>query len=329
LENIEWTEIIIGVDIKNLAEAVDIAEMACSGGLYIEDYSDIETECPKIAHVDLIDEDLLAKDRSQALIHLYVNGESSPMEYIDFIALHFVAAGILFSIQTKNIFEQDWANNWKKYWGPIKIGERLIICPSWEEYFAKENEVVMSLDPGMAFGTGTHESTKLCLEAAQKIIKSSKSQQENEGLSILDLGCGSGILSIAALLLGAQNAVAVDIDELAVRIAAENAKLNGIHKDQYTVLAGNVITQTELQDRIGYGKYDIVFANIVADVIIALAPVLPKFMKKGGILIASGIIDARKDEVIAGLKAYGVRTTQENADKGWVGLVCQCTENNY
>ena len=322
MENIKWTEIIIGVDINSLEEAIPIAEMACSGGLYIEDYSDIETECPKIAHVDLIDEELLAKDRNKALIHLYVNAESNPLEYIDFIKEHFAQAGILFSVESKNILEQDWANNWKKYFKPLKIGNRLVICPSWEEYTAKEYEVVLNLDPGMAFGTGTHESTKLCLEAAQKVIEQQKSQHENEGLSVLDLGCGSGILSIAALLLGAEKAVAVDIDDLAVRIAAENAALNGIVKEQYTVLAGNVITETELQDKIGYGKYDIVFANIVADVIIALAPFLPKFMKKEGILIASGIIDSRKDEVIAGLKAYGISTTLVNTDKGWVGVVC-------
>ena len=323
LENVEWTEIIIGVAISSLEEAIPIAEMACSGGLYIEDYSDIETECPKIAHVDLIDEELLAKDRSKALIHLYVNAESNPLEYIDFIKEHFTAAGILFSVESKNILEQDWANNWKKYFKPLKIGDRLIICPSWEKYTAKENEVVLDLDPGMAFGTGTHESTKLCLEALQTVIEQQKSQHQDEGLSVLDLGCGSGILSIAALLLGAEKAVAVDIDELAVRIAVENAALNGIQKEQYTVLAGNVITDTRLQDKIGVGSYHIVFANIVADVIIALAPVLPKFLKKDGILIASGIIDTRKDEVIAGLKDYGISTTQVNTDKGWVGLVCR------
>ena len=188
-----------------------------------------------------------------------------------------------------SVCEEDWSTAWKKYYTPVKVGERLVVCPSWEQYAPHAGEVIVKLDPGMAFGTGTHESTRLCMQLMERCIK--------PHARVLDVGCGSGILAVAALLLGAESAVGVDIDETAVQVAGENAALNGVAA-RSRFICGN------LADKIT-GKYDLIFANIVADVILAFAPDIPAYLEKGGVFIASGIIDTRADEVLDGLKAQG------------------------
>ena len=211
------------------------------------------------------------------------------------------------------IEDADWENNWKAFYKPMEIGERLIVIPDWEEADPR-GRVALRMNPGLTFGTGSHATTRLCLTALEREVKA--------GMWVLDLGCGSGILSIAALLLGAESAFACDIDEKAVGVAYENAALNGIGKDRYTVRAGDVLTDAGLQKEMGTG-YDIVAANIVSDVIIALAPAVRRLMKEGGRFLTSGIIDDRAEEVRARLEEAGFTVEEANGSEGWYSFLCR------
>ena len=212
-----------------------------------------------------------------------------------------------------SVDDEDWANNWKKYYKPLEIGSRLLVLPSWEEK-PETDRIVLKLDPGMAFGTGAHHTTRMCLEFLEKTVK--------EGDTMLDLGCGSGILSIAARLLGAVEATAVDIDPIAESIAYENAAMNGIGKDGYRVMIGNVLSDTHLKKKIA-GQYPVVAANIVADVIIALAPIARPLVAPGGVFLVSGIIDERVDEVVQALRDAGFTVSEHSSAEGWNAFLCK------
>ena len=211
--------------------------------------------------------------------------------------------------------EQDWANNWRKYFHPMEIGEKIMIKPEWEELTEPTDRIVFNIEPGMSFGTGSHYTTQLCLETLEKCIK--------KGDKMLDLGCGSGILSIIALMLGADEAVAVDIDPNAVDTAYQNAERNGIDKSRYTVISGNVVTDKDVQAEISKNKYNVVCANIVADVIIGLAPVVRQYMADGAVFITSGIIEDRTDDVTAALTENGFVITDIKRRKDWASVVCK------
>ncbi|MCQ2478288.1 MAG: 50S ribosomal protein L11 methyltransferase, partial [Clostridia bacterium] len=274
----DWTEIKAEVPSKLSEEAAAIANMTVPYGIYIEDYSNLEQDALDIAHIDLIDEELINKDRTKAIIHIYIPKEEDAIGAVLFLKDRMTAAGINFNIMSETVDDTDWNENWKKYFKSLEIGKKLVICPSWEKYKNKDNRTVLNLDPGAAFGTGTHATTSLCLEILEDCV--------NENTELLDIGTGSGILAVAALLLGAKSAVGVDIDELSVATANKNAKQNGVHnKAKFFVgdLAENVS-----------GEYDIVCANIVADVVIRLFDDVKKYMKENGILIVSGIIDIRE-----------------------------------
>ena len=209
--------------------------------------------------------------------------------------------------------DADWENNWKAFYKPMEIGERLIVVPDWEQAETGDR-VELRLNPGLAFGTGSHATTRLCLTALEKHVE--------KGMRVLDLGCGSGILSIASLLLGAESAFACDIDEKAVDIAYENAALNGVGRDRYTVRAGDVLSDKGLRREMGDG-YDIVAANIVSDVIIALAPEVSRWMKPEGWFLCSGIIDDRAAEVRQVLEENGFAVAEEGQSEGWFGFLCR------
>lgn len=211
------------------------------------------------------------------------------------------------------IEDADWENNWKAFYKPLEIGGRLMVIPDWEEADSR-GRVALRLNPGLAFGTGSHATTRLCLTELEKYVR--------RGIKMLDLGCGSGILSIAALLLGAESAMACDVDEKAVDIAYENAALNGVDRSRYTVLAGDVLGDSGFQKELGSG-YDVVAANIVADVIIALAPNVHHLIKKEGVFICSGIIDTRAEEVRSALEDSGLLVLEANALEGWYCFVCR------
>ena len=220
--------------------------------------------------------------------------------------------GTLF-VTVVSVDDEDWANNWKKYYKPLEIGSRLLVLPSWEER-PETDRTVLKLDPGMAFGTGAHHTTRMCLEFLEKTVRKDD--------VMLDLGCGSGILSIASILLGADHAIAVDIDPIAESIANENAEMNGIERDRYRVLIGNVIDDTHLQKQIR-GRYPVVASNIVADVIIALVPFARTFVAPGGVWIVSGIIDERADEVVRAIGNGGFRVEEHSAAEGWNAFLCR------
>lgn len=210
--------------------------------------------------------------------------------------------------------DEDWENNWKIYYKPLEIGERLLIRPSWEQA-EDTGRTVLSLDPGMAFGTGSHHTTRMCLEFLEKTVK--------DGDDMIDLGCGSGILSIGALLLGAKQALAVDIDPIAEKIAYENAAMNDIYNDRYTVLIGDVLSDTALQDRLCEKKYDVVAANIVASVIIELTKMVPRIIKPEGVYIMSGIIGDRLDEVLAALDENGFEVLEVREGDDWRAVMAR------
>ena len=217
----------------------------------------------------------------------------------------------------ENIQDADWETNWKQFYKPMEIGERLLVVPQWElddPGVQSSTRVPLILDPGLTFGTGSHATTQLCLTALEKEVKA--------GDRVLDLGCGSGILSIAALRLGASEAIAVDIDEKCLTVAYDNAALNGIGKDVYTVKVGNVLTDEAMRESLG-GGYQIVLANIVADVIIGLAPMVRSMMAEGGVFLCSGIIDTRAEEVAEKLRANGLEITDTHTSDGWYAFTCR------
>lgn len=213
------------------------------------------------------------------------------------------------SISVKNVKDEDWANNWKKYFKPFPVGKKIIIKPSWEELEPESGKTVLNIDPGHVFGTGSHETTQCCIELIEKYI--------HDGDKILDIGCGSGILSIAALLLGAGNADAVDIDTEAEAIVRENAARNGIAPGRLSACSGNILEDENLIKRFSGGRYDMVAANIVADVIIALCPLAGGFIKSEGIFVCSGIIDTRCEDVLNALCENGFEILEISARRDW------------
>lgn len=301
----EWTDIRLTVSKTDAEAAEAVATMIAEGGIYIEDYSDIEEQVEQIAHVDLIEQELLDKPRDTVIIHMYLEPGASPVETLALIAARMESAGIPYTSETEGVEQEDWQNGWRKYYHPMDVGQRLAIVPSWQDY--DTDRVKLILDPGLAFGTGGHETTNLCLEVLDERVKG--------GERVLDIGTGSGILAIAALKLGAAVAEGVDIDPVAVRTAGENAALNGV-ADKLTVLVG------DLSDKAS-GKYDIITANIVANAIMSLAPAVPGLMADDAVFIASGIIDSRKDEVIAALEAAGLAVLEVKEKRGWECIVCK------
>jgi ribosomal protein L11 methyltransferase len=300
----EWTDIRLTVARADAELAEAVATMIAEGGIYIEDYSDIEQQVEQIAHVDLIEQELLDKPRDIVIIHLYLEPSTPPAETLALIAARMEAAGIAYTVQTEGVEQQDWMNGWRKYYHPMEIGDRLAVVPSWQEYDTPRTKLI--LDPGLAFGTGGHETTWLCLEALDRLVQG--------GERMLDIGTGSGILAIAALKLGAAEAEGVDIDPVAVRTAGENAALNGVG-DRLRVLVGDLSAQAS-------GTYQLITANIVANAIISLAPAVPALLAEGGKFIASGIIDTRKDEVAAALRAAGLRVDEICEKRGWECMIC-------
>ena len=301
----EWTDIRLTVAQKDAEAAEAAATMIAEGGIYIEDYSDIEQQVAEIAHVDLIEPELLAKPRDVVVIHIYLEPGAQPAETLAAVAARMEAAGIPYTVETAGVEQEDWQNAWRKYYHPMDIGRRLAVVPSWQDY--PTGRIALRLDPGLAFGTGGHETTSLCLEALDELVAG--------GERVLDIGTGSGILAIAALKLGAAAAEGVDIDPVAVRTACENAALNGV-ADRFVGLEG------DLSDKAS-GRYDIITANIVANAIIALAPAVPALLAAGGRFIASGIIDSRADEVAAALTAAGLAPAVRREKRGWVCFVCE------
>ena len=301
-----WQEIFVIVDVKDIDTAGSIANMVVPYGIYIEDYSSLEEETMEIAHIDIIEEGLLKKDRTKGIIHVYINPQENPLEAVSFIKDRLKDCGIENEILISDCRVEDWQNNWKQYFHPMPIGKKLLIRPLWEDEYAAGDRKVLNIEPGLAFGTGSHPTTKLCLETLENYV--------NEDSTVLDIGCGSGILSIASLLLGAKSAVGVDIDSLAVKTAVQNAKENGFGEDKMTVLQG------DLSEKVS-GKFNIVIANIVADIIIRFNSQVGGYLSDEGIYITGGIIESREPDVLASFADCGFNVIERRENNGWLVFV--------
>ncbi len=284
----DFIEIIVEINILDLEVASAISNAVVPYGIYIEDYSNLETETEEITHSSLIDESLLSKNRDLACIHIYVPEEENATESIAFLQERLTASRIEHKLSIKACKVDEYINNWKQYFNPICVGNRLVISPSWKKPAScYSGRKILKIDPGLAFGTGSHETTQLCLEMLEKYLK----PKDN----LLDIGCGSGILSIAAILLGANKATGVDIDELAIKTAKENAKINKVN-DKFISICGN------LTEKIN-GKFDIILANLVSDVIIRLNKTVKNYMHENSIYIMSGIIEIYRNDVMKSLES--------------------------
>ncbi|MBO5299866.1 MAG: 50S ribosomal protein L11 methyltransferase [Clostridia bacterium] len=288
--------------------ACAIAAMLDIGGIYLEDYSDM-LDCEIVKNVGIIDEELLEKDTSVATLHIYLPDHINPAEAAEYLRERFTLSGIEYKCEIGSVDESDYAEAWKQYYKPLHIGEKIVVVPEWEEYEKQDGELILTLDPGMAFGTGSHETTSLCVEVLQKIVK--------PGDNVLDVGCGSGILSIASLILGADNVKAFDIDPNAVKVSKENAKLNTYSGTLDAETANILNDRTPIEGK----KYNVIVANIVADIIIRLCSFIGEHLAEGGTFITSGIITERRDDVIAAFNENGFTVVEENEKRGWL---CFC-----
>ena len=299
----EWTQVRVTVPLQKLDELTAIMSMV-SNNLQIEDYSDIDL---KTCYGDLIDESILNADKTIASVSVYLPAERSVPECIAFLRERFAQSGLTSDakIETVGVNEEDWANSWKAYYKPIKIGEKLVIVPAWEKYEAAEGELVVKMDPGMAFGTGTHETTRLVIRMLEKYTK--------EGCRMLDVGTGSGILAICASRLGAGECRAYDIDPMAVRVANENIKDSGL--PNITCEVSDLLRQADRSH-----PYDLICANIVADIIIRMTPDVGAFMHENTVLLASGIIAERAEDVVECFEKNGFKIVERLIDNGWCGL---------
>ena len=292
-------------------------------GIEIEDKIPLSEEEKKQMFIDILPE--LGPDDGCATVSSYVKEEdyeNSLKEEIEkgleelrtFVD---VGSGEV-TVSVKD--DQDWVNNWKKYFKPFRVAEDIVIKPTWETLKeVASDDLVIEIDPGTAFGTGSHETTRLCIESIRKYI--------TKETDLLDVGCGSGILSIIAMKLGAKRVVATDIDSEAIRATKENMEVNHIPEEGIITYTGNIIDEEALQEKVGFGCYDLVVANILADIIIPLSGEIGKHMKKDGLFISSGIINMKRDEVRDALLSNGFEIVEENTMKDWVSFVGKKSED--
>lgn len=305
----KYNEILININSKNGETASAIASMLDIGGLYLEDYSDM-MDCELVKQIGLVDEELLAKDREKAVLHIYLPEQVSIEEATAYLKERFVCEKIPYEFSFSQVDEDEYANSWKKFFKPIKIGKKITVCPIWEDCIVADGEKILRIDPGMAFGTGTHETTSLCMEYLQDTVKN--------GDKILDIGCGSGILSLTALLSGASEALALDIDANAVKVANENVGLNTFG-GSFRAVCDNILNpESDIRKELTGRKYNVIAANIVADIIIRLSAFVYEYLAEGGCFIVSGIITERENDVLHALAENGFTIAERSEKKGWV-----------
>ena len=301
----DWTQLKVTVPLPQLDALVAVMSML-NNNLMIEDYSDIDL---KTCYGDLIDESILNADKTIAAVSIFLPADRPFTDAVSFIRERMSAEGIDGKIELIGVNEEDWANSWKAYYKPLHIGKRMVIVPMWESYTPKEGEIIVRMDPGMAFGTGSHETTRLVIELLEETVV--------PGMRVADVGCGSGILAICAAKLGASVCKAYDIDPVAVRVARENIAESG--QSNVSCDVSDLLKGVDLSE----GPYDLICANIVADIIIRMAPDVGRYMKDDGILLASGIITERAEEVISALEKHALRVVRRLDDNGWCALVVQ------
>ena len=299
----DWTQLKVTVALADLDLLVAVMSMI-NNNLMIEDYSDIDL---KTCYGDLIDESILNADKTVASVSVFLPADRPFTDAVAFIRERLAESGTMAKFEVTGVSEEDWANSWKAYYKPLHIGKKMVIVPKWETYAPKAGEIVVTMDPGMAFGTGTHETTRLVIELLEEYVR--------QGMKVLDVGCGSGILAICAAKLGAEKCRAYDIDPVAVRVARENITDSG--ERNVTCDVSDLLRGVDLSD----GPYDLICANIVADIIIRMAPDVARYMKPDAVLLASGIITERAEEVTKALKEHHLKVERRLDDNGWCALV--------
>lgn len=311
--------------LKTTTEAEDIVSSMLMDlgiqGVQIEDKVPLTEQDKEQMFVDILPQ--IPADDGVAYLTFYLEEEEDPEAVLERVRKEleemrsYVDVGEC-TIEESQTEDVDWVNNWKKYFHQFSIDDILVI-PSWEQVEAKDSDkMVIHIDPGTAFGTGMHETTQLCIRQLRKYVKL--------GAQILDVGCGSGILGMLALKFGAAHSVGTDLDPCAIDATHENMKANGIREDQYEVMIGNIIDDKEVQDKAGYEKYDIVAANILADVLVPLTPVILHQLKKGGIYITSGIIDDKEETVTEAVRAAGMEILEVHHQGEWVSVTARKPE---
>ena len=299
-----WTKLTVKGNVRDLDGICAVMSML-DNGLMIEDYSDFSLNG---MYGELVDEEILNADRSVVKVSIFVPEEKNFSEYTAYLEARLGALGIEHETSVEGMNEDDWSESWKQYYKPIPLG-KVTIVPAWEKYDPKDGEIIIKMDPGMAFGTGTHETTRLVMRIMQDLIVG--------GERVLDVGTGSGILSICASKLGAHSCNAYDIDPVAVKVARENAEADGC--DNITVGVSDLLKGV---DKSG-GKYDVCLANIVSDIIIRMMPDIGGYLKDGAPLILSGIILDRADEVRECVRKHGFTVEREERENDWVALLCR------
>ncbi len=301
----DWTQLKVTVPLEQLDQLVAVMSML-NNNLMIEDFSDIDL---KTCYGDLIDESILNADKTIAAVSVFLPADRPFTDAVAFLNERMSAESIDGKIEMIGVNEEDWANSWKAYYKPLHIGKKMVIVPAWERYVEQPGEIIVRMDPGMAFGTGSHETTRLVIELLEEVV--------TPGMRVADVGCGSGILAICAAKLGAAECKAYDIDPVAVRVARENIKDSGL--ENVTCDVSDLLKGVDLAG----GPYDLICANIVADIIIRMAPDVSRYMKDDAILLASGIITERAEEVIAELENNKLKIVRRLDDNGWCALVVQ------
>ncbi len=299
-----WNELVITVYSENCDLAANILTVLNHDGMFIEDFSDL-MENDAVKQTNLVEQELLDKINNDPIIHLYISPDQNLAEIAQSAHSLLEQNQINHKLQINEIPDKNWNEEWMKYYKPVHVNDHLTIVPCWLEYQSQPNELTVLLDPGAAFGTGTHETTKLCLDALYRHVKNDD--------RILDVGTGSGILAITSLLLGAKSADAIDIDPLSVKAAGENATLNQV-QDQLNVMLGNLLDHAS-------GHYHVITANIVADVIISMLPDLKQYMDNNSTLILSGIIRERTHDVLQALKDNEYTVKEHLQDGEWTALI--------
>ena len=311
--------------LKTTTEAEDIVSSMLNDlgieGVQIEDRIPLTQQDKEQMFVDILPD--IPEDDGTAYLTFYLDQDVDTIQILGEVRQeledmrNYVDVGEC-TIEESETEDVDWVNNWKKYFHQFYIDDILVI-PSWEDVKTEDSDkMVIHIDPGTAFGTGMHETTQLCIRALRKYTK--------KDALVLDVGCGSGILGMLALKFGAGHSIGTDLDPCAIDATHENMEVNGIGKDQYEVMIGNIIDDKAVQDQVGYEKYDIVAANILADVLVPLTPVIVHQMKPGAVYITSGIIDDKEEVVVEAVKAAGLTVLEVNPQGEWVSVVAKKEE---